>query len=79
MGEIESAERRVVSKTVHAIARGVHQHGGRSVNHITGSDLFIARLQKIFLRRRCANWRNAAVNRENCPHRYVDIDIGRAV
>ncbi|CRZ43987.1 Uncharacterised protein [Vibrio cholerae] len=41
--------------------------------------MFITRLQKVLLRRRCANWRNAAVNRENGPNRYVHIDIGRAI
>jgi hypothetical protein len=79
VGEAEHAQRRVISKGVDAVTGGVHQHGGRTVNHITRCDLGAARLQEVFFGHRRADRRDATVDRENRTDRDVDIDVGRTV
>ena len=79
MGEAEYAQRRVVGEGVDAVTGGVHQHGGRTVNHITRCDLGAARLQEVFFGHRRADRRDATVDRENRTDRDVDIDVGRTV
>ncbi|SAI95960.1 Uncharacterised protein [Enterobacter cloacae] len=64
---------------MYAAAGGVHQHGGRAIHHITGSNLFTARLQEVFFRHRCANRRDATVDGENGTDRNVNVDVGGAV
>ncbi|MPN54325.1 hypothetical protein SDC9_201995 [bioreactor metagenome] len=61
---------------MHATAGGVHQHGGRTINHVTCSNLLVARLQEILFRDRSTDWGYAAVNRENRTDRDVNIDVG---
>ena len=60
-------------------AGGVNQHGGRAVNHVTRSNLFVARLQEIFFSDRRTDRRHATVDRENGPDRDVNIDVGRSI
>ena len=60
---------------MYAAAGGVHQHGRGTIYHITGGHLTVARLQEVFFGNRRADWRYAAVNRENGADRDVNVDV----
>ena len=79
VGEAEATDGRIVGKAVDAKAGGVDQHGGGSVNHITGGDLTVARLQEVLQGHRRTLRAQTAVDGEDGPDRDVDVDIGGAI
>ncbi len=79
VGEAEATDGGIIGKAVDAKAGGVDQHGGRAIDHVTGGDLTVARLQEIFQGHRAALRADTTVDGEDGPDRDVDIDVGRAV
>lgn len=55
-----------------------HEHGAGSVEDITCSELFFARLQEVSSLHRLADWRNTLEYRENSPDGDIDVDVRRA-
>ena len=48
MAECPFPDRRIKRKPIYSSAGCIHQHSGRAIYHITGCDLLVTRLQKIF-------------------------------
>ena len=78
MREDEFTETPVQGESVHAPAHGEHQHGRRPVDCISRAQLLRSRLQKV----RPGGQRSAVgglEDRENAPHRRIDVDVAGAV
>lgn len=55
-----------------------YEHGAGTVEDITCSELFFARLQEVSSLHRLADWRNTLEYREDSPDGDIDVDVRRA-
>ncbi len=79
VGEAELADGRGPScKAVYAAARGINQHRGTAVDHITGRHEFAAGLQKILQTGRVARTQGA-VNGKDGADGHVYVNVAAAV
>ena len=79
VGEAEAADGRVIGEAVDPEARGVNQHGGGAVDHVTGGHLAVARLQEVLQGHPGARLADPAIDGEDGPDRDVDVYVGGAV
>src|SRR5688500_19135282 len=79
MAQAKFADRGIECKTIHTTARGIYQHRGRPIHHISGSHLVFAGLQKIGGRGYGAFFRNTAVYGEYGAYGNIHIYITTAV
>ncbi len=80
MRQHEGAHRRIEREAVRSVARAIHQHRRRSIDHVTGGDLFAAGLQDFIGR----DFRIQPVGRapqDGKRRAYADVhvDVGGAV
>src|SRR5258707_3820882 len=78
MRQQELADGRIEREAMHALPRGVHQHGAGAVDHVAGRHLSPAGLQHV-LHFAGTPARDLLHDAENGAHRDVDVDVGGAV
>src|SRR5262249_25352517 len=80
MAEDKGPDGRVEREAVDTVARGEHQHGGRSVEDVTGRQLPRARLQHVLpWIARARSGRVAAQDGKDRADAHVDVDVAGAV